>query len=244
MAADQKRTGKKVQKTKRAEEGQLESTTSLFRWGRLSLVLSVTQTLFILALVGLAVITFGARIPWLASAGLQFFAVTSGSMEPAIPAGSIISVGKYKLDDLSAGDVVTYTISPDGGQPAVVTHRIIDVDKQESVQAREVDGEMIERTTISYELTTQGDANSEPDPYTIGPNNIIGLYQWHLPYLGYVSSYAQTSRGFLTLVILPAAALIAWEIVTLVWYFRNKYKASAEAEIAQLKKKLGDKDVE
>ena len=199
------------------------------RQKRIGVFFTVLQMLFIVAFVGLAVATFGTRIPMLAQWGINFFAVTSGSMEPAIPTGALIYTSKYNLDDLKKGDVITYR-KTGNNQTAVVTHRIDSVDKKETTVS--------DKKTLTYNFHTKGDANSEPDNYTVTPGEIIGKYAWHLPYLGFVTAFAQTQQGFLLLVILPAAVLVIWEVISLVLHFKQEYSLQSEKEIAKLKAEL------
>jgi len=235
--------GNKKIETAHMSETTDKKTKTTSKASLLGMLLSLVQTLFIIGLVGLAIVTFGARIPQLSQFGLQFFAVTSGSMEPAIPTGAIISVGKYNLEELQEGDIITYNVKANTeDKPAVVTHRIHKIEKQEQQQSTNFDGETVEKNTISYTIKTKGDANSEPDTYELGPNNIIGLYKWHVPYLGFVSAYAQTAQGFIALVIVPATILIVWEITSLVLYFKKRYQDKAASEVAELKRKLAEKD--
>jgi hypothetical protein len=68
--------------------------------------------------------------------------------------------------------------------------------------------------------------------------DILGLYKWHLPYVGYVSTYAQTQIGFFLIVVAPAVILIMWELVSLILHFKQEYALKSENEIAQLKAEL------
>jgi signal peptidase len=205
----------------------------------------VAQIVLIILLVAVAVVGFGARIPFLAKQGLQFYAVTSGSMEPAIPTGSLIKVGKYKLDDLQQGDVITFTVPSDKPQPQIVTHRIQQVEKEEELVATDsatANQDQPPKKIVSYQFTTQGDANNKPDDYQVKPGDILGKYQWHLPYLGYISAFTQTATGFIILVVVPAIVLIVWEVVSLVMHFKQQAMADNQAEIERLKQQLADKD--
>ncbi len=212
-----------------------QSTKNVF-----SILLNVVQLVLIVLLVIVAVASFGSRVPLLAQNGLSFFAVTSGSMEPTIPVGSVIRVGKYKLEDLKKGDIVTYQfVQEDGSKPVVVTHRVDEVTKTE--EQKEVQEGVEPETYVTYAIRTKGDANNDRDSYVLGPNNIIGVYKGHLPYLGFVSTFVQTSLGFISLVIIPALILIVWETVTLVLHFKNKSDSAKEKEIAELKAQLKEK---
>jgi len=97
--------------------------------------------------------------------GIETFTIRGGSMEPAIPLGSL--VGVIADHDPVVGDIVSYTTSND----VVVTHRVIDVVA--------VDGEP--------HLVMQGDANEDPDPVPIHPDAVIGRVQLVFPLLGYVA---------------------------------------------------------
>lgn len=201
------------------------------------------QVILILLLVGLTCLSFGTRLPFLSKLGFNFFAVTSGSMEPTLPVGSVIYAGKYKLDELKKDDIITFQVRDDkNGQISTVTHRINEVLKDEDVKQYEVEGETKEKRVVSYNFVTKGDANNTPDQRTVPSGNIIGLYQWHLPYVGYAVSFAQTSTGFLLLVILPAIILIVWELTSLIIQIKNHYQQKAEKEIEKLKKELENKD--
>lgn len=206
-----------------------------------TIISSVLQWVLIIAMIIVAVGSFGTRIPALAKLGFNFFAVTSGSMEPTIPTGSLIMVGKYRLEDLKKGDIVTYQISgADSKEHAVVTHRLFEVKKDEQKQQTDKG----EQVTITYTYRTKGDANSEPDQYTINAGNIIGLYKWHVPKLGYVTAFAQTPTGFISLVIIPAAIVILWEIASLVLYFKKYFEQKSKSEIEQLKAELAEAKAE
>ena len=187
------------------------------------IILNTIQLLLIGAFLVIAILTFGSKIPFLARLGINFFYVVSGSMEPTIPTGALIYSGKYRLDDLKKDDIITFNLRDEkSGAVSVVTHRI---DSYERVEGMKGD-----KKTLAYNITTKGDANNTPDARTIPPGNIIGLYKWHLPYLGYITSFAQTVKGFALLVILPATILIIWEIIELVLYFKNYYEKKYKAE--------------
>ena len=136
-------------------------------------IYNVFITMVVIVLALLAILLAGVRL-----VGLMPYAVLSGSMRPTYQVGSIIYVREVNPWDLKVDDPVTYRI--EGG--TVVTHRIIEV---------------IEDETISTELSfrTQGDANKEPDGSLLPAQNIIGKPVFHIPLLGYVSTFIQNPRG-------------------------------------------------
>lgn len=201
----------------------------------LNLFISAIQTVIVVVLVAITIVSFAYKLPILNRLGLTFYTVVSGSMEPTIPTGSLIYSGKFKLDDIKKGDIVTFARTDSSGKNSVVTHRINEVKKVEIVLFTP-DKKEQKITKISY--VTKGDANGATDPEELLPNQILGKYQWGIPKLGYVAIFAQTQNGFLLLVVLPALVLIIWEIISVIVHFKGKYKKSSEEEIEKLKKEL------
>ena len=116
------------------------------------------------------------------------YIVQSGSMEPALPVGSIVFT--KSADTYSVGEIITFS---DGNN--LVTHRIVNVDEA-SVQ-------------------TKGDANEEADNRRIENSQIIGKQFLAVPYLGYFADFVRTPRGFVAFVVIPAAIIIYEELKAL-----------------------------
>jgi signal peptidase len=216
-------------------------TSNSSRAKRISAFVSVVQVVLILGFVALAIVSFGTRIPLFAKLGLNFFSVTSGSMEPTIPTGSLLYVTKIATENLKKGDIITYgKPDPKTGKPVVITHRIHEFEKQsKEIIIGEGEGSTTKQS-LEYIITTKGDANTDPDNYTVLPTEIIGVYKWHMPSIGYITSFAQTQNGFLLMVVLPAAILIVWEVVSLVLHFKQEYKLKSEKEVERLKAELAE----
>lgn len=183
------------------------------------------QLLIILALVVVAVLTFGSRVPALSNMGFRFFSVISGSMEPTIPTGSLIMAGKFDISQLKEGDIITYNV---GGEEtktnnSIVTHRVTKITSYERApEVKTENGETLKPTPVKvYEIKTKGDANKDEDGYTVNAGQILGRYQWHVPQVGYAVNFIQTARGFIMVVVIPAMILIIWESVSLVLSIRE-----------------------
>jgi len=100
--------------------------------------------------------------PW----GMGYFIIATGSMEPAIPVGSVIFVTSVPADKIEEGDVVTYFAH---NWQDVVTHRVMSISVEQD----------------AYTFITRGDANNADDPpleyervigrvfLTISGNNLI-----------------------------------------------------------------------
>lgn len=114
------------------------------------------------------------------------YIVESGSMTPALPVGSVIftkSTPKYQT-----GDIVTF--SQNGKN--FVTHRIVE-EKENS-------------------FITKGDANEEADTGSVLSTQIVGKSILVVPYIGYLADFVKTPKGFVILVVIPAAIIVYEEI--------------------------------
>lgn len=102
--------------------------------------------------------------------GFQSFAVTSGSMEPYLPTGSLIWIREEPI--VQVGDVITFLLGE-----TVVTHRVQQV---------------LEET---QQVVTKGDANQTRDAGPVSYEQILGTVQWAVPGLGYAGMALGTVRG-------------------------------------------------
>lgn len=109
--------------------------------------------------------------------GYEEMAVLTGSMEPNYPVGSLIFVKEIEPDQLEVGDVITYRLDSD----TVVTHRIVEIDKE------------------AQTVTTKGDANSSNDGSPVPYSEIVGKAHFKIPYLGYVSMNIKTPKGIMAI---------------------------------------------
>lgn len=97
--------------------------------------------------------------------GIKTYVVQSPSMEPVIHVGSIVYVDTHnRIPDI--GDIATYHIESDSGE-TVVTHRVKDITE---------DGEYV----------FQGDANDIEDGNLVSPKQILGIYRFSIPGLGFL----------------------------------------------------------
>lgn len=136
--------------------------------------------------------------------GLGVHPVLSGSMEPALKVGGVIVTKQVSLKDVKKGDVISYRRE---GMP--ITHRVIDITSQ--------DGK------ISFQ--TKGDANEDPDPYTVIPKGErVAKTILFLPYFGFLAGLMKNKMNFLFLVGIPAVLLIAWYILDIFREAKNQRK--------------------
>ena len=116
--------------------------------------------------------------------------VLTGSMTPAIPAGSIVLVRPVDPGTLHVGDVVTYQRYPN--KPKLITHRIVAIDAH----------------TNPVMFTTKGDANRGADVDPVPAAAIRGKVWFHVPHLGAIRDSLHTGGGLARLAI-PILAIYA-----------------------------------
>ena len=117
---------------------------------------NVIGTLILIAVIATSV---PLAVPTLL--GYEIYNVTSGSMEPTLPVGSVIYVEHVKPETIQSGDIIAYYVDA-----VVVTHRV--------VENRFVEGVFV----------TKGDANEMEDIGNTRYRDFIGVVKYHFPFLG------------------------------------------------------------
>jgi len=120
--------------------------------------------------------------------GYQIYTVISGSMEPAIPTGSLVYTKGLAPESVVAGDVIAFYSETDTG--AIITHRVV------------------ENRIVSGEFVTKGDANASEDLNTVKYDYLMGKVEITIPYVGTYLSIVATAAGKIATACLIAAALI------------------------------------
>ena len=148
---------------------------------------NIFSTLFTVLLSALMLLTFA--LIGLRFAGVYALTVLSGSMEPTYPTGSMILVKPVDVDQLVAGDIITYIISDN----TLVTHRITGVIPDET------DPGIIR-------FSTKGDANNTEDMFLVHENNVVGTPIFCVPKVGYVINFVKNPPG--TYIVIAGASLV------------------------------------
>ena len=146
-------------------------------------------------------------VPVARMCGYEVYDVVSGSMEPAIPVGSAVFVQSVPPAQIAAGDVIAFQ-----SHGTVITHRVVENNGPES------------------SLTTQGDANAQPDPEAVAYGSVIGRVERHVPGLGWLLSAYTGGSGRMYLICLAVAGALLSLIPALV---PNRRKGAEEAQQAE-----------
>ena len=183
--------------------------------------LNVLTTVITIMVVLIALSLVSARF-----IGAGSYVIQSGSMEPSYHTGALIFDKKVDVQQLAAGDVITFSIAED----MTATHRIVEVlagdgntgaadddsgtaDDDSGTADDEAGATDDEAGTADDEagtageaagasggvlrFRTKGDANEEADAEPVDARNVIGTPVFQIPYLGYLINFVKTKPGMI-----------------------------------------------
>jgi signal peptidase len=130
---------------------------------------NIISTALVVLMVLCAVFLMGSRLM-----GYECYTVISGSMEPKYMVGDLIYVKEVDVNSIKAGDDITFILNED---LVVATHQVVRVDAE------------------NQRFYTKGLANEIEDQDPVHFNNVIGVPQFSIPKLGYVSDFVQNPPG-------------------------------------------------
>lgn len=113
--------------------------------------------------------------------GYEIYNVVSGSMEPEIPVGSVVYVGKTAPENIAENDVIAFVSGL-----SVITHRVV------------------VNNLVEGEFVTKGDANAGEDFNTVPYAHLVGRVEYHFPVLGHLMALYTGTVGKLYAVCFAA----------------------------------------
>ena len=114
--------------------------------------------------------------------GYNYKTVLTGSMEPAIPVGSIVITKEQSSYEIE--DIISFQ-----EKGSVITHRIISIDRERYI--------------------TKGDANNVADTEKVQQKQILGKVILTIPLLGYLVMWLMSPFGIISLFIIIGIWYIA-----------------------------------
>lgn len=130
---------------------------------------NILSTALVVLMVLCAVFLVGSRV-----LGYNCYTVISGSMEPEYSVGDLLYVKSVDKNTIKVGDPITFVLNED---LVVATHRVVRIDAEKQ------------------HFYTKGDANEIEDSEPVHFNNVIGVPQFSISKLGYVSDFIQNPPG-------------------------------------------------
>ena len=149
---------------------------------KLKKIWDIISLTIVILMVLCAIFLMGSRL-----LGYRVFNIISGSMEPVYSVGDLIYVKEVAPEDIKVGDDITFVLNED---LVIATHRVVRIDPEKK------------------HFYTKGVANDTEDAAPVQFNNLVGVPQFSLPMLGYVSEFIQNPPGMYIVLILGAAMLI------------------------------------
>lgn len=150
--------------------------------------------------------------------GYSPMVVVTNSMEGTIDGGDLVIVKKVDPTTVEKGMIISFFDPASKTGTAVVTHRVYDV--------HYIDGELFFET-IGDALNTGSPDDADDD--LVPAENLVGVYVTHIPDIGNVILFMQTTPGLVIGIGIPLALLIGYDVL------RRK---SMEKEMAYEKDKL------
>lgn len=142
----------------------------------------------------------------------SLYNIATGSMEPNIKVDDVIVNVRVKSpESIKVGDVITFNSTSSISKGLTVTHRVINIIKND-------DG--------TYEYVTKGDFNPSADSATAKYNDIIGKVVIKLPAVGKIQGFIATKMGWFIVVLLPALGVIIYDLMKIVKLVYNKKTAN------------------
>lgn len=116
--------------------------------------------------------------------GFQPYNVVTESMEPVINVNDVIIITDFDFESAQVGDIITFEADIDyNGTKEVVTHYIYSIDTSKETP--------IIRTHRHFEDPSK----VVPDTWLIEPSEVLGNYQFHVRYLGYLIGFIKSAWG-------------------------------------------------
>lgn len=141
--------------------------------------------------------------------GYQIYSVISGSMEPAIPIGSLVYIRIMEPENAQEGDVIAFYGARDSA--SIITHRVV------------------ENRVFMGELITKGDANREEDMNPVPYENFIGRVEHSFPGAGTFAELFTSRVGKITAGGLIVAAILLHLLANVLeWEPKSGKKAAVE----------------
>lgn len=152
----------------------------------------LAETIILVAIAAIVIVVLVFYRPTVLGGDTRYEPVNTGSMEPAIGVGSVVVIKPVDSETLEIGEVICYSFSESNS----ITHRIVNITDEGFI--------------------TKGDANEDQDYRPVKKEDVIGKVILVIPFVGYLGYFVRTPLGFIALVVVPAAALIVFEMRSII----------------------------
>lgn len=133
--------------------------------------------------------------------GVRIYSVISGSMEPAIPTGSLLYITEAQPEEIEEEEVIAFYGVKDSA--SIITHRVI------------------ENRVVMGEFITKGDANQTQDMNPVPYDNFIGKVAYTIPKAGKAAELFTSMEGKILAAGVIAAAVLLQVVAALIERLRK-----------------------
>lgn len=130
--------------------------------------------------------------------GIRTYIVTSGSMIPKYPVGSLIYVEEVQPEEVSIGDAITFYMAD---TDIVATHEVYEIDEQNEQF----------RTQGINNRDSEGNILHDASPVSYG--SLIGKPVLCIPCLGYINKFCTTAPGIYFVIGFALAVVVVSFII-------------------------------
>ena len=158
--------------------------------------------------------------------GFSLFRVVTGSMEPAIPVGSLLICEQTSIDEIQEGDIICFRSLNPQILDETITHRVIEITQSGT-------GDIL--------LETKGDANLSADSEFVTASNLIGRVNYYSKDNNVMASFVNilTDKiGFLILILFPTLLIAGFILQACVSNMRKEIDRALEEKKRQEQEEL------
>lgn len=156
--------------------------------------------------------------------GYRPYIVLSDSMRAQFAVGDIVvSKNVQNRENLQPGDVITFTSIDPSVSGQVITHKIRSITEYEGGKAY-----------VTYGTTTGAD-----DEYPVPVGNVMGVYAFRLPSMGYFFEFLKTPMGYVVVILIPFLLIFAMNGLRFLKLVKQ-YKREKQEEIDKEKSALAE----
>lgn len=146
--------------------------------------------------------------------GYRIFTVVTESMVPKYEVGDVLLVKEKEINQIQVGEDVAYLGKAGSFADKIVTHQVIDIEKNEA-------GKLI--------FHTKGIANDTEDPEIKG-DQIYGTVQAKLQLMSFLNGIINNMYGMYFLIVIPLAVIFFTEMRGIKKDIENKKKEKEDTE--------------
>ena len=146
--------------------------------------------------------------------GYQLYTVVSGSMEPAVPTGSLVYIKYVEPGDIETGDIIAFYGSD--AQGSIITHRVVS------------------NSNAMGEFITKGDANAENDMNPVTYEQYVGKMVRSIPKVGGIAQTLTVGSGKTVLKCVIGLAIV---LQVLAAVLNRKYEDDDTEETSDAERK-------